>query len=107
MKFIIGRGWKCDGGEREEGGFLAVVFAVVDSISNCAGNSAAECRIADDSRPQVALLQCFCPVMTAMFSFSLPDERLSAAGFIGSAIILICVAAETLMKDEYFSNVVI
>ncbi|MBQ8851749.1 MAG: DMT family transporter, partial [Oscillibacter sp.] len=43
----------------------------------------------------VALLQCFCPVMTAFFSYILLGEQLSAAGMIGSAIILACVTAET------------
>lgn len=47
----------------------------------------------------VALLQCFCPVMTAMFSFVLLGERLSVAGIAGAAILLCCVAAETWMKE--------
>lgn len=48
----------------------------------------------------VALLQCFCPVMTATFSFIILGERLSLAGTVGAGIILVCVIAETLMKDE-------
>jgi len=48
----------------------------------------------------VALLQCFCPVMTATFSFIILGERLSLAGLIGAVIILVCVIAETMMKDE-------
>jgi len=47
----------------------------------------------------VALLQCFCPVMTACFSRVLLGERLNLAGMIGAAIILLCVAAETTMKE--------
>ena len=42
----------------------------------------------------VALLQCACPVCTAVFSFLILRERLSAAGVIGAVIILACVAAE-------------
>lgn len=47
----------------------------------------------------VALLQCFCPVMTAVFSRIILDERLSLPGFIGAGIILVCVIAETLLED--------
>lgn len=48
----------------------------------------------------VALLQCICPVMTAIFSWLLLGETLSAAGLIGAAILLSCVAAETIQKDD-------
>ena len=48
----------------------------------------------------VALLQCICPVLTAFFSRILLDERLSLLGMVGAVIILLCVAAETLMKDD-------
>lgn len=48
----------------------------------------------------VALLQCFCPVMTALFSYVLLGERLSAAGVAGAAVLLCCVAAETWMKEK-------
>ena len=48
----------------------------------------------------VALLQCFCPVMTAMFSRLLLGEQLSTPGILGAVIILLCVAAETMMKDD-------
>ena len=48
----------------------------------------------------VALLQCICPVLTALFSRILLDERLSLLGMVGAVIILLCVAAETLMKDD-------
>lgn len=47
----------------------------------------------------VALLQCFCPVMTAVFSRLILEERLSAAGMTGAVLILACVAAETLLPD--------
>lgn len=47
-----------------------------------------------------ALLQCACPVLTAVFSRFVLDERLSVAGIIGAVIILICVVAETLMEDD-------
>ena len=47
-----------------------------------------------------ALLHCACPVLTAVFSRFVLDERLSVAGIIGAVIILICVVAETLMEDD-------
>ena len=48
----------------------------------------------------VALLQCTCPVMTAAFSYFLLGETLSPAGLAGAGIILACVVAETVMKEE-------
>ena len=45
------------------------------------------------SERTVALLQSLCPVMTAVFSFFLLDERLSAAGIAGALIIIGCVTA--------------
>ncbi len=48
----------------------------------------------------VALLQCTCPVMTAAFSYFLLGETLSLAGLAGAGIILACVVAETVMKEE-------
>lgn len=47
-----------------------------------------------------ALLQCACPVLTAVFSRFVLDERLSVAGVMGAVIILICVVAETLLENE-------
>ena len=52
------------------------------------------------SSRMVALLQCVCPVMTALFSFLLLGERLSPAGLAGAAILLGCVAAETMMSED-------
>ncbi len=49
------------------------------------------------SERAVSLLQTLCPVMTAVFSFMLLGEKLSAAGMAGAAIILVCVAASVLM----------
>lgn len=47
-----------------------------------------------------ALLQCACPVLTAVFSRFVLGEQLSVAGVIGAVIILICVVAETLLENE-------
>lgn len=52
------------------------------------------------SAKSVALLQCVCPVLTAVFSFLLLHEHLTPAGLIGSGIILACVAAEILTEKQ-------
>ena len=46
----------------------------------------------------VSLLQCLCPVMTAVFSFFLLGETLTAAGFAGAAIIIVCIVSSTLIS---------
>ena len=51
------------------------------------------------SERAVSLLQTLCPVMTAVFSFLLLGEKLSAAGFAGAGIIIICVIASTALTD--------
>lgn len=49
----------------------------------------------------VAVVQCLCPVMTAVFSLFILSERLSVFGTIGAIIILVClVAAVYLDKPE-------
>lgn len=48
----------------------------------------------------VALLQCTAPVLTAFFSFFILGEQLSLSGKIGAALILLCVAAETLLDTK-------
>lgn len=52
------------------------------------------------SERMVALLQTLCPVMTAIFSFLMLGEKLSAAGICGAAIILACIAAASVVKEE-------
>ena len=49
---------------------------------------------------EVSLLQSLCPVMTAVFSFILLGEKLSAAGIAGAAIIMACICVSALIKDE-------
>ena len=46
------------------------------------------------SERSVSLIQSLCPVMTAIFSSILLGERLSAAGIIGAAIIILCSLSE-------------
>ena len=52
------------------------------------------------SERSVALLQSLCPVMTAVFAYILLGERLSGAGVIGAVIIVGCIVAGSLTKQE-------
>ena len=56
------------------------------------------------SAQTVALLQCICPVMTALFSRLLLAEKLTPAGMLGALILLLCAAAETMMTDGSTSD---
>ena len=47
------------------------------------------------SERSVALIQSLCPVMTAVFSLLILGERLTPAGIIGAAIIILCSLSET------------
>ena len=49
---------------------------------------------------EVSLFQSLNPVMTAVFSFILLGEKLSAAGIAGAAIIIACISVSALIKDE-------
>lgn len=49
---------------------------------------------------EVSLIQSLNPVMTAVFSFILLGEKLSAAGIIGAVIIIDCIIVSALIKDE-------
>ena len=49
---------------------------------------------------EVALLQSLCPVMTALFSFILLGEKLSAAGIAGAVIIIACISISALIRGE-------
>ena len=48
---------------------------------------------------KVSLIQCLCPVMTAVFSFMILGEKLSPAGMIGALIIIACVAAGSVIEE--------
>jgi drug/metabolite transporter (DMT)-like permease len=48
----------------------------------------------------VALLQSLCPVMTAVFALLLLGEKLSAGGIAGAVIIVICIAAGAIIREE-------
>lgn len=54
-------------------------------------------RISENS---VAVIQCLCPVMTAVFSFILLGEKLSAAGVAGAMTIIICVIYENYLQSR-------
>lgn len=76
---------------------IIVYLAILCTLAGYLLQNKALCSI---SSRTVALLQCFCPVMTATFSFILLGEQLSPAGMAGAVILLGCVVAETWMKDE-------
>ena len=91
-----------DGGMQLSAATLSVWGVIVYMAIGCtvSGYLLQNAALGHISSRTVALLQCICPVLTAFFSRILLDERLSMAGMIGAVIILLCVAAETLMKDE-------
>ena len=76
------------------------IIAYLAILCTAAGYLLQNLAMCSISARTVALLQCLCPVMTALFSFMLLGERLSAAGILGSALILLAVAAATLLRGE-------
>ena len=76
---------------------IIVYLAIFCTLAGYLLQNKALCTI---SSRTVSLLQCFCPVMTATFSFVLLGERLTPVGITGAVILLGCVAAETWMKDD-------
>ena len=71
------------------------IIAYLAVLCTAAGYLLQNLAMCSISARTVALLQCLCPVMTAVFSFFLLHEKLSAAGLAGSALILLAVAAAT------------
>lgn len=49
---------------------------------------------------EVSLIQSLNPVMTAVFSFILLGEKLSAAGIAGAVIIIVCICISAVIKEE-------
>ena len=94
--FVLNEGWHLE--QTSPSVWLTILYlAVPCSFLGIFLQNAALAKI---SSRTVALLQCLCPVMTAFFSRFLLGERLSVAGLIGAVLILACVAAETLIKEE-------
>lgn len=91
-----------DGGWHFEGATPSVwgVIVYLAILCTVAGYLLQNAALGFLSSRTVALLQCFCPVMTAFFSRLVLGETLSAAGVVGAVLILVCVIAETLMNDE-------
>lgn len=93
--------WIFDGGWHVDG-MTPVVFGIIAYLAilcTLAGYLLQNEALKSISARTVALLQCICPVMTAVCSYVILSERLSAAGIAGCAIILACVAAETLIRE--------
>ena len=78
--------------------WLIIVYLAI--LCTVAGYLLQNAALRSISSRMVALVQCTGPVMTAFFSFLILGERLNLAGLIGAAILLACVVAETLMKDD-------
>lgn len=51
------------------------------------------------SSQTVVMLQCTQPVMTAVLSYFILDEKLSTVGIIGVVIITACIVADSMIKD--------
>lgn len=92
----------CDGGICLDGATPAIWAVIVYLAVGCtvAGYLLQNIALEKLSAGTVALLQCSCPVMTALFSYLILDERLSAAGMLGALIILVCVVAETWLDQR-------
>lgn len=78
--------------------WLIIVYLAI--LCTVAGYLLQNAALRSISSRMVALVQCTGPVMTAFFSFLILGERLNLAGLTGAAILLACVVAETLMKDD-------
>ena len=81
------------------GGAEWVIIVYLAILCTVAGYFLQNAALGHISSRTVALLQCTGPVMTALFSRVILGETLSPAGMLGAAILLACVAAETLMKQ--------
>ena len=81
------------------GGAEWAIIVYLAILCTVAGYFLQNAALGHISSRTVALLQCTGPVMTALFSRVILGETLSPAGMLGAAILLACVAAETLMKQ--------
>lgn len=69
---------------------IIIYLAVLCTI---AGYLLQNIALKDISSSTVAVVQCLCPVMTAVFSLFILGERLSMFGAVGAVIILVCLVA--------------
>ena len=76
--------------------WLIIVYLAI--LCTLAGYLLQNLALRSLSAGTVSLLQCACPVMTALFSYFILREHLTAAGVGGAALIVIGVAAETLLS---------
>lgn len=81
------------------GGTEWAIIVYLAILCTVAGYFLQNAALGHISARTVALLQCTGPVMTALFSRLILGETLSPAGMLGAAILLACVAAETLMEN--------
>ena len=76
---------------------IIVYLAILCTLLGYLMQNLALTRISDRA---VALLQTLYPVMTAVFSYIMIGEKLSAAGIVGACIIIACIAAASLIRTE-------
>ncbi|MBQ0040798.1 MAG: DMT family transporter [Clostridiales bacterium] len=69
---------------------IIIYLAVLCTI---AGYLLQNIALKDISSSTVAVVQCLCPVMTAVFSLFILGERISMFGAVGAVIILVCLVA--------------
>lgn len=94
--FVDG-GWSCLSTATPQVWAVIVYLAVTCTIGGFLLQNAAPTAV---SARTVALVQCLCPVMTALFSFFMLGERLSTPGLVGAVLIVACVAAESLLPED-------
>lgn len=94
--FVDG-GWSCLSTATPQVWAVIVYLALTCTIGGFLLQNAALTAV---SARTVALVQCLCPVMTALFSFFMLGERLSTPGLLGAGLIVACVAAESLLPED-------
>ncbi|MCI7726884.1 MAG: DMT family transporter [Clostridiales bacterium] len=69
-------------------------------ISTLGGYMLQNLALKKTSARVISTLKCISPVMTAFFSYLILGEQMKPSGVVGSAIILLCVIAQTGMKEQ-------
>lgn len=75
-----------------------LIFAFEVLVCTIIGNQLQNISLRHIPSALIGILQCACPVVTAVSAFLILDERLSAAGIIGAVLILLCILTDRIMK---------
>lgn len=73
------------------------VVAYLAVFCTCAAYMLQNAALRHISASAVSLLQCTQPILTALISFIILNERLTAMGLIGAGIIMLCILAQNLL----------